>query len=882
MSHSSWKRTAARRLLPLLFCLSLVLTGGLGVQGDDPADNGAAAGSSETNGTGASASGGDVLVSAKAYASAEERLADMEQVAKSGDTTLYIDRRTADIAVVDQRNGAAYFSSPYGAADDHRATDDIRNRLLSQLRVEYYTQSGQLKDANSYVECIQKNQFAIELIENGVRINLTLGREEQTMLLPSQLPAESFETYILPYLEGRELKRIQAFYKKYDLSEATDSQREDWIKSFPYLETGPVYVLKNVTNKEKQELEKYIKKTGYTTEQMAVDYEAVGGSQDDMYFPYFKIPVEYRLESGQLLASIPADEIEYDSTHFSLYRLHLLEYFAAGKTGEDGYLFFPDGPGAIFRFNNDGTKSNAYITGKVYGQDAVISSKSIVGNKADISLPVYGIKNGDGAVFGILEEGASMADLSIQLGDISSSYNSAFPTFTYRTRDDFTFDDVMKQTTWSVLDKNAYTGRYTVRFLLLAGDDADYSGMAGAYRDYLTKKGVLTSDIARGDNIPLYATMLGMVRHTERFLGVPYNAEVKLTTFDDAQTILSDLSSRGVKSLNARLLGWANGGLENTAFSSLKVLGSLGGKKDLKALGSYTAENGFGLFPDMEFTYVAKTAVFDGFNARKNAAKQLDEKYAGVMDINPGTSLFDRETFRYLLRPSTAKAYFAKTFGQFQKLALPGVSLGSLGGDLGSDMRSSELVNRAQAQAYVTARLETAAGASSVLVDKGNDYVLPYADHILNLPITGSRHNGYDAEIPFYQMVIHGSKSYALAPLNINEDPETAVLRSVEYGAGLNFVFAYRNSDVLKDTRYSSYYSVDYAMWAEQAASIYSEVNGVLSRVNGSRMIRHEYALPNVAKVTYDNGTSIYVNYTAEDVSLDGLTIPAKGYTASR
>ena len=87
---------------------------------------------------------------------------------------------------------------------------------------------------------------------------------------------------------------------------------------------------------------------------------------------------------------------------------------------------------------------------------------------------------------------------------------------------------------------------------------------------------------------------------------------------------------------------------------------------------------------------------------------------------------------------------------------------------------------------------------------------------------------------------------------------------------------------MLKDTEYSTYYSVDYAAWAEEAAATYQAVNAVLSQVSGSPMLRHEYAADGVAKTTYENGVSIYVNYNGEEVSVDGLAIPAKGYIAAK
>jgi hypothetical protein len=43
-------------------------------------------------------------------------------------------------------------------------------------------------------------------------------------------------------------------------------------------------------------------------------------------------------------------------------------------------------------------------------------------------------------------------------------------------------------------------------------------------------------------------------------------------------------------------------------------------------------------------------------------------------------------------------------------------------------------------------------------------------------------------------------------------------------------------------------------------------------------MVGHEILENGVRKVTYENGVVIYINRGSEDVSVDGITIPAKWY----
>ena len=53
------------------------------------------------------------------------------------------------------------------------------------------------------------------------------------------------------------------------------------------------------------------------------------------------------------------------------------------------------------------------------------------------------------------------------------------------------------------------------------------------------------------------------------------------------------------------------------------------------------------------------------------------------------------------------------------------------------------------------------------MVSGGNSYSLPYADDIINAPDTQSDFYIIDAQVPFYQMIIHGYINYTGASLNL-------------------------------------------------------------------------------------------------------------------
>ena len=162
--------------------------------------------------------------------------------------------------------------------------------------------------------------------------------------------------------------------------------------------------------------------------------------------------------------------------------------------------------------------------------------------------------------------------------------------------------------------------------------------------------------------------------------------------------------------------------------------------------------------------------------------------------------------------------------------------------------------------------------------DNANAYAFGYADELVNVPLYSNNYRIIDEEVPFYEMVLHSYVSYAGEAMNLADDYTTALLKSVESGAGLYFKWIYEDNSVLKDTEYDYLYSVNYEVWLEQATADYARMNRELGSLSGYEILSHEYVQENVAKVTYADGSVVYVNFTKQNVTVDGVTISAKDY----
>ena len=96
-------------------------------------------------------------------------------VAENDSLKLYADTATGNVAVYDKRDGSITYSNPLNADEDEKANKNNKNYLKSQMMVYYYNQDVKSGTLDTYTQCVQKNQLAVESIENGVRFLYTVG-----------------------------------------------------------------------------------------------------------------------------------------------------------------------------------------------------------------------------------------------------------------------------------------------------------------------------------------------------------------------------------------------------------------------------------------------------------------------------------------------------------------------------------------------------------------------------------------------------------------------------------------------------------------------------------------------------------------------------------
>ena len=615
-----------------------------------------------------------------------------------------------------------------------------------------------------------------------------------------------------------------------------------------------------------------VKKGGLTSEKIT------DGVRASYYFPKCKItvPVDYTLNGNEFTASVIIKDIKEEDSSYRLTGWALLPYFNAGGKQENGFLFVPDGCGAIINFNNG---KSAYKTYKqyIYGRDGAIDITAASGHTENALLPVFGTSAPKGSSVAVITSGESRCSVNARVTSATEGYNSVYTEFIYRDSTMASFNDK----SWNKKEVRVFENsapeldKLSVTYFLL-DPAAGYTDMALCYQNYLVKSGVLNEKTTKG-YYPLFVNAYGSVNAVKHILGFPVKSEIALTKYTDAVNILKELKAAGADSTVLKYNSWIKGGPEGKIPLKAAASGVLGGKSGLKKLTGYLKDNGINGYFDINITDMYKSRL--GYIKTMDSAKMLNQSPVIKYQYSLST-LQKKETdaFWYLLNPVKVNKAASKIAASLKK---SGVSCDTLGTQLYSSYNEKGM-DRVSAQALFEKSLEELKNsAGSMLLSAPNAYALKYADEISSLPTQSSGYGITDYAVPFYQTVIHGFIPYAMEPANKTGDFEKSVLTALETGSSLQLEVIARNSDKIDNTQFYTLYADMYGEWTEKAAKAYKEISGVLKSVSNAKIKEHTVLSDGVRRTAYDNGVTVTVNYNDSEAEVSGEKIPAMGYTVN-
>ena len=113
-------------------------------------------------------------------ADSDNKVPGFDLVAENDKLKLYTDTATGNVAVYDKRDGSVTYTNPLNPDEDEKANKNNKNYLKSQMMVYYYNGLVKSGTYDTYTQCVQKNQLAVESINNGVRFLYTVGTTTST------------------------------------------------------------------------------------------------------------------------------------------------------------------------------------------------------------------------------------------------------------------------------------------------------------------------------------------------------------------------------------------------------------------------------------------------------------------------------------------------------------------------------------------------------------------------------------------------------------------------------------------------------------------------------------------------------------------------------
>lgn len=785
---------------------------------------------------------------------------------------LYIEKATANVAVYDKRSGTIVYSNPSNVETDSYANSAVsKNYLRSQLIISYINESKTEGTMDSFSYSVDRGQMSMESIENGVRVIYQIG------------DLESITGIVPQYISGETLERVLAL-----MSEADAKSTKLKYKESPVAEN--YYELLEATMNGKSQLRKlnkYFEEAGFTIEDYNREMEGSGVEFDPPIS--ITIPLEYRLNEDAVDVSIPMQDVVETGGGY-LFKVQMLRFFGAGGMNDQGYLLVPNGSGSIINFNNGKTTAENYVE-YTYGIDPLTAEYTVKENTKNSKMALFGIFNQQGhAVFATIEDGAANAMITagVSGNKNGSECNNVYPTFIVRGSEKLAmFGTTGQEADLPIVESKLYDSTVTVKYSLLNGEDATYSGAANYYRNKLIAQGVLTPKQQDDSDIKFYYDVLGGVGMTKFFLGVQYQGMDVMTSFDQAGQISDDLLSKGISNQVMNLQGWMNDGYYHDALRKLDIPLSLGGKGGLERLSQKVQENGGELYADAAIQKVTQADHFYP-NSNETSRYYASGYVAEFGMVNPATLRqtsglgYEGNRF-YLVSPKFIPRYVDIFLGKMQGVNVSGISLRDLGDELHSDKKRTNVINREQALDVVLGQFDKFAESDKdIMVSGGNDYAFAYSKDIINAPLTDNDYYIIDESVPFYEMLIHGCIDYSGDLLNLSDSSDVErkdqMLDLIEAGASPHFVFTWNHSSDIKKTALNWYYATTYENWNQLAVEMYGQVNEALKSVDDAQIVNHEILDNGVRVVTYSNGVKIYVNRSAKDLVADGVTVPALWY----
>lgn len=573
------------------------------------------------------------------------------------------------------------------------------------------------------------------------------------------------------------------------------------------------------------------------------------------------VPVDYVLKQDGVSVSVDTSKI-IEGEDYLLISFSPAPFLCSANNSDDSYLFIPSGSGALM-YTKQTVGGTREYQGDIYGIDM---SRLFVEEPVDnipLYMPVYGVKNGDEALFAIIENGAESASIKAETGNARTGYSSVCADFYVRGYDVF----ASNTQAWSFLDITRISDEIiktdmSVLFVPLSGENADYNGMAHYYRNYLAENGKLRT-VENKESFSSYAiTFLGGLMTDSSTFGIPGKKLNTMTTLSEATAILKDIKEKTGEQPTVKLYGYGESGIDvGKIGGGYKIPSAFGKSRDYEELNDICKNNSKGLFVDFDIVRFSKSG--SGFSHIFDSAKSATMHVAEKSPINNPLRDYNAELkYRLLKREDLFKA--ANKLDSFaEKKKISGISLSSLSSTAYSDYNNLKYGAKAGTESDVTGIFKSLTDKKkAVAVSDAFSYAAEIADVIFDAPVLGDQSDSLNVSVPFYQMIYGGSKPIYSTALNYSSNYKQHIMQSAVGGNALSLTLSNKFKPEYMYNHYDELYSTVYSSLPDVLIEQISSYKEFYGQIAGVKIDKYEMISDELSATYFENGIILYANHS--------------------
>lgn len=570
--------------------------------------------------------------------------------------------------------------------------------------------------------------------------------------------------------------------------------------------------------------------------------------------------VMIQLDDNGVNIEVPFDSIRQENQDYKLGLVYVYPFMGAVRSDSiPGYMFIPDGSGSLIRFGTE-TKAKNMFYGRYYGADigmlTYLPYDPTLTFSMNISVPVMGMAHGENqnAFIAVVEKGAAYGELQAHPAGIITNFNFLNNVFVYNQ----SYFQATNRSGAGVttIQRNTNAFDVKVRYRFLAGDSADYVGMARDYQKYLVDKGVLKKSTDHANDIGLKLEFLGGDKEKVLF----WQRFIPMTTINQMDDMLTGLN---VKNVDVVYYGWQPLGAGSMPPRSLKLESGLGNMDQLQALADRVKSGGgnFSLYYDP----MAAVERESGYSTRNDLAMSI---------TNANLKGYNRWKPNYFFNLNAlSERYVGLSKDVFSHPHI-GLAVDGMGWVLYSDFKKGHFLSREQAITEYQNLLAKNNGSTAFYAP--NDYLFAYTRAYYEMPLSDNGYVFTTESVPFLEIALSGYIPYYGPALNFSSNVQDDLLRQVDYGAYPSYFLTQEVTAKILNTSSQWIYTSSRGQWLEEIKQTYQWINALLAPVKGQEIIARQALAPKVMATTYANGKRIIVNYGDTPFQLGSITVKAK------